>query len=113
MARPRYHDSSFTSDPALARTVSLRVVGRQCDGDEHYVGDGSNREDLPDEETARRWRSPRMTTVILDREEGEWYATRGVDVVGHGETAADAAAEYCRLGDSAPGRSRPNLTYSS
>jgi hypothetical protein len=42
-----------------------------------------------------------MTTVILDKEdEGEWYATqRGVDQVGHGETAAEAAAEYCRLVD--------------
>jgi hypothetical protein len=37
------------------------------------------------EETARRWRNARMTTVILDKEDdGEWYATqRGVDLDGH------------------------------
>lgn len=64
---------------------------------------GSNREDESDEETARRWRNARMTTVILNKEDdGEWDATqRGVDVVGHGETAADAAATYCRLVDDA------------
>ncbi|MFQ3293226.1 MAG: hypothetical protein ACI9PP_000109 [Halobacteriales archaeon] len=52
-------------------------------------------------ETAQRWMNPRTTTVVLDeREDGTWFATqRGVDVVGQGETAAKAAAEYCRLVD--------------
>jgi hypothetical protein len=52
-------------------------------------------------ETARRWRNARMTTVLLDkRDDGEWFATqRGVDLVGNGETAAEAAAQYCQLVD--------------
>lgn len=64
------------------------------------VDDADQREESY-EETARRWRNARMTTVILDKEEdGDWYATqRGVDLVGHGETAAEAAARYCRLVD--------------
>ena len=63
--------------------------------------DGADQREESYEETARRWRNARMTTVILDKEDdGEWYATqRGVDLVGHGETAADAAATYCRLVD--------------
>lgn len=46
--------------------------------------DGSDREDESYEETARRWRNARMTTVILEKEDdGDWYATqRGVDIVG-------------------------------
>jgi hypothetical protein len=61
----------------------------------------SDRADDSDKETACRWRNARTTTVILDKEdEGEWYATqRGVDLVGHGETAVEAAAEYCQLVD--------------
>jgi hypothetical protein len=53
------------------------------------------------DETARRWRNARTTTLLLDeREEGAWLATqRGAEIVGHGETAAAAAAEYCRLVD--------------
>lgn len=51
------------------------------------------------DETARRRHNARMTTVVLDKtDDGEWYATqRGVDLFGHGQTAADAAATYCRL----------------
>lgn len=39
------------------------------------------------------------TTISLEeRDDGDWLATQaGVPVEGHGETAADAAAEYCRL----------------
>jgi len=38
------------------------------------------------------------TTIVLEeRDDGEWLATQGgVPVEGHGETAAAAAAEYCR-----------------
>jgi len=67
------------------------------------TGTGADRMDESDpgasEETARRWRNARMTTLLLDkREEGAWLATqRGAEIVGHGETAAEAAAEYCRL----------------
>jgi len=63
--------------------------------------DGTDRVDESYRETARRWRNARMTTVLLDkRGDGEWFATqRGVDLVGEGETAAEAAAEYCRLVD--------------
>ncbi len=36
-------------------------------------------------------------TIVLDElDDGRWLATQGVSVQGHGETAADAAAEYCR-----------------
>lgn len=40
----------------------------------------------------------RWTTIVLDEQaDGRWLATQaGVSVQGHGETAADAAAEYCR-----------------
>jgi len=39
-----------------------------------------------------------FTTVVLEEQsDGQWLATqRGVDVEGHGETAAEAATEYCR-----------------
>jgi len=38
------------------------------------------------------------TTIVLEeQDDGNWLATQvGVVVKGHGETAADAAAEYCR-----------------
>jgi hypothetical protein len=38
------------------------------------------------------------TTIVLDElDDGRWLATQGgVSVQGHGETAADAAADYCR-----------------
>lgn len=39
-----------------------------------------------------------LTTVVLEeRADGEWLATQtGVAVEGYGETAAEAAANYCR-----------------
>ena len=39
-----------------------------------------------------------MTTVLLEeRSDGEWLATQGgIPVEGRGQTAAEAAAEYCR-----------------
>jgi len=38
-----------------------------------------------------------MTTVVLEEREGEWLATQGgIPVEGRGETAAAAAAAYCR-----------------
>lgn len=47
---------------------------------------------------AGRWRSRGLTTIVFaERDDGTWRATqRGVDVVGYGATAADAAAAYCR-----------------
>jgi len=38
------------------------------------------------------------TTIVLEEQNnGRWLATQGgVAVEGHGESAADAAAEYCR-----------------
>ena len=40
----------------------------------------------------------RWTTIVLEeQDDGRWLATQGgVAVEGHGETAADAAAEYCQ-----------------
>jgi hypothetical protein len=42
-----------------------------------------------------------MTTVLIDKcDDGEWVATqRYVDLVGLGETAAEAATQYCSLVD--------------
>ena len=38
-----------------------------------------------------------MTTVVLESRDGEWLATQGgIPVEGWGETAAEAAAAYCR-----------------
>lgn len=38
-----------------------------------------------------------MTTVVLEERNGEWLATQGgIPVEGRGETAAAAAAAYCR-----------------
>lgn len=37
------------------------------------------------------------TIVLAEQADGQWRATqRDVAVEGHGETAADAAADYCR-----------------
>ena len=50
----------------------------------------------PDDVVPRRhWRH--WTTIVLESYGEGWRATRtGVDVEGHGVTAADAAAAYCR-----------------
>lgn len=42
------------------------------------------------------------TTILLEeRDVDDWLATQGgVPVEGRGETAAEAAAEYCRMVDS-------------
>ena len=39
-----------------------------------------------------------LTTVVLEEQpNGQWLATqRGIPVEGHGETAAEAATNYCR-----------------
>lgn len=46
----------------------------------------------------RSWKHERTTTIVLEgRADGTWHATqRGVDVHGYGDTAAAAAAAYCR-----------------
>lgn len=48
--------------------------------------------------TVERWRTRGRTTITLEsNDDGEWRATQhGVDVTGRGETAALAAADYCR-----------------
>lgn len=48
--------------------------------------------------TERDSRTKGWTTIVLEElDDGRWMATQGgVSVQGHGETAADAAAEYCR-----------------
>lgn len=50
---------------------------------------------VPPESTT--WRTEGFTTLVLERNEfGQWRATQdGVDAVGYGETAQDAAADYC------------------
>lgn len=45
-----------------------------------------------------RSRSDRSTVVLEETDDGRWRATQpGVAVTGYGDTAAEAAAEYCRL----------------
>lgn len=48
--------------------------------------------------TVERWRTRGWTTIVLEsNEHDEWRASQhGVDVTGRGETAALAAADYCR-----------------
>lgn len=48
--------------------------------------------------TVAEWRTRGWTTILLEeRDDGGWRATQGgVSVEGRGETAALAAAEYCR-----------------
>lgn len=48
---------------------------------------------------ARPWYRRRCTSVVLEETaDGHWRATqRGVTVTGYGDTAAEAAVEYCRL----------------
>ncbi|MGB9932880.1 hypothetical protein [Haloarcula amylolytica] len=50
------------------------------------------------EQTKLHTHREHWTTIILEqREGGDWLATQdGVAVEGHGETAADAAADYCQ-----------------
>ncbi|WP_123536876.1 hypothetical protein [Halosimplex salinum] len=44
-----------------------------------------------------------MTTLLIEeRGDGHWIVTQGgVDLEGHGTTAAEAAADYCRQIDAA------------
>jgi hypothetical protein len=43
------------------------------------------------------WHRRRWTTIVLEERGGGWRATQtGVTAEGHGDTAADAAAAYCR-----------------
>jgi hypothetical protein len=52
--------------------------------------EGSDREDAP-------WYRRRWTTIVLEEHGGGWRATQtGVAAEGRGDTAADAAAAYCR-----------------
>ena len=48
--------------------------------------------------TVERWRTRGRTTIVLERVgDDEWRASQeGVDVEGRGESAALAAADYCR-----------------
>jgi hypothetical protein len=49
-----------------------------------------------------------MTTVVLEERDGEWLATQGgIPVEGRGETAAAAAAVYCRKIDDGVYEERP------
>ncbi|WP_436924709.1 hypothetical protein [Halosimplex amylolyticum] len=63
------------------------------DGSEPDRG-GSGPEESDGDESPRR---RRWTTIVLEEHPGGWRATQtGVAAEGHGETAADAAAAYCR-----------------
>jgi hypothetical protein len=49
------------------------------------------------DDTVRDWRTRGWTTIVLETAGDEWRATQeGVDIEGRGETAALAAADYCR-----------------
>ncbi|WP_135363343.1 hypothetical protein [Halosimplex halophilum] len=66
-----------------------------------YASDGrtgdrrAQTERADDEEVP--WHRRRWTTIVLEECGGGWRATQtGVAAEGHGDTAADAAAAYCR-----------------
>ncbi len=48
--------------------------------------------------TVDRWRTRGRTTIVLEtNDDGEWRASQeGVSVEGRGDSAASAAANYCR-----------------
>lgn len=59
-------------------------------GDRREPAPGSDDEGAP-------WHRRRWTTIVLEEYGGGWRATQtGVAAEGHGDTAADAAAAYCR-----------------
>lgn len=64
--------------------------------DTHHVRSTRPRDEY-DQQVAD-WQRERTTTIVLEENtDGTWHATqRGVDVHGYGETAAAAAAAYCR-----------------
>lgn len=50
-----------------------------------------------DDEADRAGPRRHFTTIELTERDGEWVATQGtIPVAGRGETAAAAAADYCR-----------------
>jgi len=67
----------------ITRTSYSRCMGATFDDDR-----------LDDRSGTRK----HFTTVVLkEQPDGQWLATQhGVDVEGHGPTAAAAATEYCR-----------------
>jgi hypothetical protein len=69
--------------------------------DDGTAGDGATGDRRPapaersDDEAP--WHRRRWTTIVLEEYGGGWRATQtGVAAEGHGDTAADAAAAYCR-----------------
>jgi len=59
---------------------------------------GGKRREGPSDEHCGAWYRRQWTTIVLEADDSGWRATQtGVDVEGRGETAADAAADYCRL----------------
>jgi len=70
--------------------------------DDSTAGDGSvgDRRPVPAEgsdDGDPPWHGRRWTTIVLEEYGGGWRATQtGVAAEGHGDTAADAAAAYCR-----------------
>jgi hypothetical protein len=65
--------------------------------DERPVGDGQAQPAAGPDDEAAPWHRRRWTTIVLEEYGGGWRATQtGVAAEGHGDTAADAAAAYCR-----------------
>lgn len=98
------HGTGDLADEDRADGVDGDGVDRAdvADGDRVAHGDDATETDA--ERVARaadaveRWQTRGWTTVVLEqRDDGEWRATQaGVDCEGRGETAASAAAAYCR-----------------
>lgn len=64
---------------------------------ERSVDDRGVSESVESDRTEPRRRRRHWTTIVLESYGEGWRATQtGVDVEGHGATAADAAAAYCR-----------------
>jgi len=85
------------TDDATASTGDGQHEGDNLTGP---VDDESGADDEY-ERRAATWKHERTTTIVLERlSDGSWHATqRDVAVHGRGETAAAAAAAYCRRVD--------------
>ncbi|WP_436911630.1 hypothetical protein [Halosimplex marinum] len=71
-------------------TTSERADGRPA-------GDGRAEPAVEPDDEAAPWHRRRWTTIVLEEYGDGWRATQtGVAAEGHGDTAADAAAAYCR-----------------
>lgn len=83
--------TAFVPGPLVGDMRASEYATEDSAGDRRgSAAEGSNDEGVP-------WHRRRWTTIVLEEYAGGWRATQtGVAAEGHGDTAADAAAAYCR-----------------